>query len=33
MGRARNANEGEEECIQYIGGKARMEEITIKAKT
>jgi hypothetical protein len=33
MGRACNMNEGEEECIYDIGGKARRKETTRKTKT
>jgi hypothetical protein len=33
MGRAYITNGGEEECILYIGEKARRKEITRKTKT
>jgi hypothetical protein len=33
MGRAFNTNEGEEECIEDIGGNVRRKETTKKIKT
>jgi hypothetical protein len=33
MGRAYSMNEGEEECIYNIGGKARRKETTRKTNT
>jgi hypothetical protein len=33
MGRACSTNEGDEECIYAIGGKARRKETTRKTKT
>jgi hypothetical protein len=33
MGRVCSTNEGEEECIKDIGGKARRKETTGKTKT
>jgi hypothetical protein len=33
MDRACSMNEGEEECIENIGGKARRKEATGKTKT
>jgi hypothetical protein len=33
MGRACSTNEGEEECIQDIGGKAIRKEATMKTNT
>jgi hypothetical protein len=33
LGRVCNTNGVEEECILYIGGKARQEETTMKTKT
>jgi hypothetical protein len=32
MGRACNTNEGEEECIWDVGGKARRKETTIRPR-
>jgi hypothetical protein len=33
MGRACSTNDGEEECIEHIGGKSRRKETTGKTKT
>jgi hypothetical protein len=33
LGRACGTNEGDEECIKDIGGKARRKETTRKTKT